>query len=285
MKKLIVKTYPKNNLTLDVLSKRPDGYHEVKMIMQTISLYDEVTIELIPSGIELSTNKYYLPNNQKNTAYLACQYFLDYFNINSTGVKIFIKKNLPVAAGIAGGSSNAAGVIKGLNTLLGIHAPIDVLMEIGKKVGADVPYCILGKTALAEGLGEKLTPLPSLPPTWICLAKPNFSMSTAKVYQRLDVAHLSEHPDTDGMIQAISQGDIPGVAKRLFNVLETVTIKQKPVLNKIKKMMMDQGALGCVMSGSGPTIFGLFATRKAAQKACFELRKHVGYAQIAKTMV
>ena len=229
--KLIVKTHPKINISLDVLSKRPDGYHEVRMLMQSLAIYDSVSIELTNDGkISVGTNVSYLPNDKSNIAYKAAAFFIDYFNIKNTGVKIFIEKNIPVAAGMAGGSTNAAGVLKALNTLTGINCDEKTLMEIGVKIGADVPYCIYGKTALAEGLGEILTPVKQFPETVVCLAKPDASVSTAEIFKTLNAKKIEAHPDTKGIISAIEAGDVYSVSKRMYNVLESVTVKKLPII-------------------------------------------------------
>lgn len=284
--KMIVKTHPKINISLDVLSKRTDGYHELKMIMQSLAICDLVSIELTNSGeIEVGTNVKYLPNDKSNIAYKAAALFIDYFNIKNTGVKIFIEKNIPVAAGMAGGSSNAAGVLNALNQMTGINCDLKTLMEIGVKAGADVPYCIYGKTALAEGIGEILTPVKQFPETVICLAKPDVSVSTAEVFKSLDAKKLTEHPDTKGIIEAIENGDIYSVSRRMYNVLETVTAKKYPIINELKGIMLDNGALGTLMTGSGPTVFGLFEDEKQAQNASEELKKHVSYTCVTKTLV
>ncbi len=283
--KMIIKTHPKINISLDVLSKRPDGYHELRMIMQSLAIYDSVSIELTKNAeIEVGTSVKYLPNDKSNIAYKAAALFIEYFNIKNTGVKIFIEKNIPVAAGMAGGSCNAAGVLKALNKMTGINADDKTLMEIGVKIGADVPYCIYGKTALAEGIGEILTPIKQFPETTVCLAKPDMSVSTAEVFKSLDAKKITAHPDTKGIIDAIENGDIYAVSKRMYNVLETVTAKKHTIINNLKSIMLDYGALGTIMTGSGPTVFGLFENEKQAQKATEELKKHVSYTCVTKTL-
>lgn len=282
---LTVRTYPKINLTLDVLGVLPNGYHEVEMIMQSVRLFDEVTVTLEPEHgeIRISSDKFYVPCDSRNTAYKAAQFFFEAFPQKKCGVHIYIKKNIPVAAGIAGGSCNAAGVLKALNRLTGVHAGKRRLMEIGAKVGADVPYCILGGTAVARGIGCDLTRIAPAPQMILCMAKPNFSVSTAAVYKEIDAAEVLSHPDTSGMIAAIEKGSIEEIAGKLSNVLETVTIKNHPAVQKVKDKMTECGALGCVMSGSGPTVFGIFPNYKSAYKARAELRKFVKFAEVTKT--
>ena len=273
-KRLSLKAYGKINLGLDVLRKRADGYHEVRMIMQTVGIYDK--IELIcqeKPGITLETNLYYLPANENNLVYKAADLLMKEFHI-AGGVHINLKKFIPVSAGMAGGSSDAAVVLTGINKMMGLGLSRQQLMERGVKIGADVPYCIMRGTALAEGIGEALTPLPTVPGCQVLIAKPGISVSTKFVYGNLHVDSLKkeQHPDIDGMIEAVNRKDIHGIAGRLGNVLEMVTIPAYPVIQEIKDAMMEYGAIGSLMSGSGPTVFGLFTDKKAAEKAYEELR-------------
>ena len=287
MKSITFKTYPKINLTLDVLSKREDGYHEVEMIMQSVCIFDEVTVTLTDehNEIKISSDKFYVPTDNKNTAYKAVQYFFESYPDKKCGVEIFIKKNIPVSAGIAGGSCNAAGVLKALNKLTGLNKGKRALMKIGEKIGADVPYCILGGTVLAKGIGCDLQRISPLPQLILCMAKPNFSVSTPEVYKEIDNTEISEHPDTKGCIEAIEKGDIKEICGKLCNVMENVTAKKHPVIYEIKDIMTSCGALGAVMSGSGPTVFGVFESMKDAYKARAELKKIVKYAEVKKTKV
>ncbi len=253
----MARSYAKINLTLDVLGKRPDGYHEVEMIMQTLNLFDLVLVDKIPRGIFISTNLKYLPDNDKNIAYQAAQLFIEKTGIKS-GVKIMIHKNIPVAAGLAGGSGNAAAVLLSMNMLFNTGLSVDELCEIGKELGADVPYCIKGGTQLSCGIGELLTELPSPKPFYVVLVKPMVNISTAEIYSAIDSATLQERPDTQGMIKAISDNNIKEIADKLCNVMESVTGNMYPIIGGIKKKMLGHGALGAVMSGSGPTVFGIF---------------------------
>lgn len=262
----IARSYAKINLTLDVLRRRPDGYHDVKMIMQTVSLFDLLIIDKTYNDISISTNLKFLPNNEKNIAYMAAKEFFEYTGI-SRGCKIMIHKNIPVAAGLAGGSGNAAAVLCALNMLYNAHLDTDTLCMLGLKLGADVPYCILGGTALAEGIGEKLTPLPPLEPCTILMVKPAINVSTGSIYEAIDSAEIAGRPDTEGMIHAIRQGDIAAVASGLSNVMGTVTEGMHPIIRGIRKKMMMNGAMGAVMSGSGPTVFGIFPDFKTAKAA------------------
>lgn len=273
-KRLNLKAYGKINLGLDVLRKREDGYHEVRMIMQTVGIYDK--IELIyqeKPEITVETNLYYLPNNENNLVYKAADLLMKEFETEG-GVHINLKKFIPVSAGMAGGSTDAAAVLVGLNKMLGLGLSREQLMERGVKIGADVPYCIMRGTALSEGIGEVLTPLPPVPQCHVLIAKPGISVSTKFVYGNLHVDRLKpgQHPDIDGMVKAIRERDLDGIAGRFGNVLETVTIPAYPVIQEIKDTMAELGALGALMSGSGPTVFGLFTDKKAADKAYEELR-------------
>ncbi len=263
MKYIDIKARAKVNLALDVLGKRPDGYHNLRMVMQAINLYDRVRVGLVDRGIQLRCNDKSLPLDENNLAYRAAMLLKDRFQI-SQGAVIFIQKNIPVAAGLAGGSSDGAAVLKALNELWDIGLPREGLMELGLALGADVPYCILGGTALAEGIGEALTPLRGLPKTWMVLVKPEIDVSTRWVYTHLVLDTLANRPDIDAMVRAVELGDISAVAKGLGNVLENVTANRYPVINSIKERLTKAGALGSAMSGSGPTVFGIFKDRAAA---------------------
>ncbi len=272
MNQIDIASNAKINLTLDVLRKREDGYHELKMIMQTVSLFDSINIRKTSGGISLKTNLKYLPTDRRNIAYAAAELFLSQAGINE-GVNINIKKTIPVAAGLAGGSSNAAAVLVGLNKMYGKIFTEEELCKMAEQLGSDVPFCIKGGCALCEGRGEILTSLPDLPPTTFLIAKPPLRVSTAEVYSNLKADKLTEHPDTDGVIHAIMSGDRDSVAVRMFNVLETVTATQYPEIKRIKQEMIDFGAIGSVMSGSGPTVIGLFKDKKAANDARIVMQK------------
>lgn len=267
--KMHLKALAKINLGLDVLRRREDGYHEVKMIMQTISLYDELELRKTKHpGIQVKTNLYYLPTNENNLVYKAARLLMDEFHIEE-GISIQLQKKIPVAAGMAGGSSDAAAVLWGVNQMYGLGLSREDLMERGVKLGADVPYCVLRGTALAEGIGEKLSVLPPMPKCYILIAKPGISVSTKFVYENLHANDLrpEQHPDVDAMIQAMKEKDLALLASRMGNVLETVTVPAYPVIDEIKRCMMEQGALGSMMSGSGPTVFGIFDDKSRARKA------------------
>lgn len=271
---LALKAYGKINLGLDVLRKREDGYHDVRMIMQTVGLYDKIDIYLKETpGIEIVTNLFYLPVNENNLVYKAARLLMDEFHV-AHGIRIDLKKFIPVSAGMAGGSSDAAAVLFGVNKMFQLGLSREDLMERGLKIGADVPYCVMRGTALSEGIGEILTPLPDMPQCQVLIAKPAVSVSTKFVYENLDAEGLKEedHPDIDGMIEAIRNHDIHQVSQRLGNVLETVTIKEYPVIAQIKEKIKELGAVNALMSGSGPTVFGIFINPKAAEHAYEELR-------------
>ena len=280
MDKIQLKALAKINLGLDVLRRREDGYHEVKMIMQTIGLHDDLEIRKTKTpGIQVKTNLYYLPTNENNLVYKAAKLLMDESQIQD-GVSIQLKKRIPVAAGMAGGSSDGAAVLWGINQMYGLGLSMQALMERGVRLGADVPYCIQRGTALAEGIGEKLSVLPPMPKCTILIAKPGISVSTKFVYENLHANDLKpeQHPDVDSMIEAMRQKDLGLLCSRMGNVLETVTIPAYPVINEIKRTMMDNGAIGSMMSGSGPTVFGIFDSPAAAKQAM----KAVRAAKLAK---
>lgn len=269
---IVLKSYGKINLGLDVLRRREDGYHEVRMIMQTVGLYDVLTMKKRKDDkIEMTCNLSFLPTDERNLVYKAVKLIKDKYHIKD-GVEINLSKRIPVAAGMAGGSSNCAAALKGMNQLFDLGLSIDELCEIGVTLGADVPYCIWGGTALSEGIGEKLSRVDAMPDCYILIAKPGISVSTAFVYKNFDLPALSKHPDIDGMLECLKEKDLTGICDRLENVLETVTIKEYPIIEKVKKHLMDQGAKGALMSGSGPTIFAIFEDKKTADDAMESLR-------------
>lgn len=270
---LQLKAYAKLNLSLDVLGVREDGYHEVKMIMQTVKLFDKLTFRLLEEDeIRLKTNLGFLPVNENNLVYKAVKLLKDTYHIDK-GMEIDLFKCIPVAAGMAGGSTDCAAALVGASKLFGLHLDKKTLMELGVKLGADVPYCVLRGTALSEGIGEVLTPLPPIPSCHILIAKPPISVSTKFVYEHLDAKTDITHPDVDGMIEAIKAGDIKGITSRFGNVLETVTIPEYPVIEDIKKIMLENGAMNSLMSGSGPTVFGFYEKEEDAKKTAALIRE------------
>ena len=266
--------YSKINLGLDVIRKREDGYHDLRMIMQTLQLRDLIDIEIMPSDeakIEMTCSDNRLPVDESNLCIKAAKLLMEEFHINKK-VVIHLVKNIPIAAGMAGGSADAAAVLEGMNDMLSLGLSREELMERGVKLGADIPYCIMKGTALAEGIGDKLTRLHDMVNYPIVIAKPPEGVSTAFVYGNLKIDEL-EHPDIDAMITAIDNEDVNGIASTMGNVLESVTIPALPVINDIKKIMMDYKALGSMMSGSGPTVFGIFPNEHQASKASSALKR------------
>lgn len=273
MHQVELKSLAKINLGLDVLGRRENGYHDVRMVMQTIYLYDEVKVERIRTPeIVIESNLRYLPKGEGNIAYKAAKLLRDEFQIES-GIKITLKKHIPVAAGLAGGSSNAAAVLFGMNRLFRLGLSQKELMERGVTLGADVPYCIMRGTVLAEGIGEELSPLPPMPKCTVVIAKPPISVSTKAVYEAMDAGEITEHPDIDGIIEGLREADIYRIAASMGNVLENVTIPMHPVIEEIKNEMKNAGAINAMMSGSGPTVFGLFTNSRAAKRAQKQIRE------------
>lgn len=267
-----LKALAKINLGLDVVRRREDGYHEVRMIMQTIHLYDRLDIKRTKeSGIQIQTNLSFLPVNENNLIYKAAKLLMDEFSITD-GVSVKLDKRIPVAAGMAGGSTDAAAMLFGMNRLFSLGLTKRQLMERGVQIGADVPYCIMRGTALAEGIGEELSQLPPMVKCPVLIAKPSISVSTKFVYQNLKLDDTTVHPDIDLLIEDIKAKNLYDIAAHMGNVLETVTIPNYPVIDEIKKHMLSHGAVGAMMSGSGPTVFGLFDDEATAKKAYKAMR-------------
>ena len=292
MEQITRKAYAKINLGLDVMRRRPDGYHEVKMIMQTVGIYDiltfqrkercegipQITIKLEQEDV-LGTAplKEDIPCDESNLIYKAAALIMKTYNIQES-VEITLWKNIPVAAGMAGGSTDAAAVFHGLNEMFALSMNFETMKELGVLIGADVPDCIMGGTALSEGIGEILTPLPAPPPAHLLIAKPDIHVSTKFVYENLHADRLQFHPDIDGMMEALKAGNLVGIAQRMENVLETVTVREYPVIRQIKEEMKRNGALNALMSGSGPTVFGIYEDGETAKKA-YEAVKAQGLAR------
>ena len=267
-----VEANAKINLTLDILGKRPDGFHEVAMVMQTIGLHDTLVMEKTERDIELSINVPWLKADEKNLAWRAAELMRQEYGIEG-GVRIELTKRIPVAAGLAGGSADAAAVLKGMNDLYGLQLDEEKLCELGARLGSDIPFCIMGGTMLATGRGEVLTRISDMPETWVVLAKPRISVSTAWAYQNYDEQGAERHPDNEAIKQAIARGNRKAVAGLLCNVLESVTIKKYDVIAEYKQMMLDKGAMASMMSGSGPTVFGLAKSREQAESIADVLRQ------------
>lgn len=264
----------KINLGLDVVQKRDDGYHDVKMIMQTISLHDKLRMKKIASDkVRLECNLNFLPTDERNLVCKVIAHIREIYKIQD-GVFVDLYKVIPVGAGLAGGSTDAAQAILGMNELFDLNMTMETMEAIGTKFGADIPYCIRGGTALAEGIGEQLSMITPVPKMYILVAKPKVSVSTAYVYGNLDVNTIEDHPDIDGMIDAINNQDVGGIVQRLGNVLEDVTIVGYPEVLEIKKAMVHQGALGALMSGSGSSVFGIFEEEQSMKEAAKKLKSH-----------
>ena len=279
-----LQAFAKINLGLDVLGKREDGYHEVRMIMQTIRMYDQLDMrKSVEPGIHLTANKKYIPVDENNLVWRAAKLMMDTCGIME-GVSIHLHKVIPVAAGMAGGSSDAAATLVGMNRLFHCGLSKEKLMELGVQIGADVPYCVLRGTALAEGIGEKLTVLPPMPDCWILIGKPGISVSTKYVYTTLDLNTDTVHPDIDGMKKALEDGNLYGITERMGNVLQDVTIPAYPEVERIKEQMKALGAVNAMMSGSGPTVFGIFDNEEKAQEACQKLRESGSCQQVFLTV-
>lgn len=281
-----VRAHAKLNLTLDVLGRRPDGYHDLRMVMQSVALADVLTLEESGDGeLRVRTNLHFLPNNEKNLAAQAALRWWEARGQVPRGLEITIEKSVPVCAGMAGGSSDAAAVLRALNQMEGAPLSLREVAKIGERVGSDVPYCILGGTALAEGRGEILTPLPPLPQCWAVLCKPEFSISTPALFAKIDSVRLRCRPDTQGVIAALEAGDLHGVARRMYNVFEdALPERQRARVSDIKNVLIQCGALGASMSGTGPTAFGLFDDKALAQEAQERLADFGGEVFLTQTV-
>ena len=277
-----IKAFAKINLGLDVVRRLENGYHEVKMVMQTVGIYDELTLTRTDEGITITTDKEELPTDEGNLIYKAAKLMMEEYHIPG-GIHIHLKKNIPIAAGMAGGSTDAAATFKGINRLYDLDCTLEDLMKLGVKVGADVPYCVLGGTALAEGIGEKLTSLNPAPDCYVLVAKPGIDVSTKYVYEHLDAEGIASHPDIDGMVEAIWEESLQGILDRMGNVLESVTVKKYPVIDELKRRMRELGALNSLMSGSGPTVFGIFVDERSAREAFERMKKEYPACQVFLT--
>lgn len=270
-----VSAFAKLNLSLDVLSRREDGYHDLRMVMQTVELADTLTLtETEQKGVRVSTDLRYLPNDERNLAAAAFRVFRDAAGWGESGVGIAIQKRIPVCAGMGGGSADAAAVLRALNDWRGRPLSVEQLAQLGEKVGSDVPYCVLGGTALAEGKGERLTALPAMPDCNIVICKPPFPISTPELFAAIDCKKIRCRPDTEGIIAALRDGDLDGIARRLYNVFEdTLSDRRGAEIAEIRQEMISAGALGAAMSGTGPTVFGLFRDEDRAKNAYRALKE------------
>lgn len=282
MKKILIEAMGKVNLGLDVLRRREDGYHEVRMVMQTVDLCDDLLFERTKKpGIEIETDREGIPVDGRNLVYKAADLLMKRFEVTD-GLRVKLRKRIPIAAGMAGGSTDAAAAFVAVNELFELGLGKRELMELAVQVGADVPYCILGGTALAEGIGERLTGLPDAPECTLLIARPDIAVSTKFVYENLHLDTQERHPDIDGMLKAVYEQDLDAMAARLGNVLESVTVREYPVIEKLKHWMKENGAVNALMSGSGPTVFGIYREKREAQKACALLRES-GLAGLVET--
>lgn len=282
MKEFIIESYGKINIALDVLYKRPDGYHELKTIMQQISLSDKLIFNEISSGIILECKGLKIPLDSTNLVYRTWKLLTDIFGINR-GIHVTIEKNIPIAAGLAGGSSNAAATLKALNEIWGLNLSLEELMRIGVKLGADIPFCLLGGTALAEGIGDVLTPLKSFKDVNILIGNPGIGVSTEYAYSKLNLENNS-HIDIAKLVACMDKGDLKCVADNLKNIMESQIIAENPIIQKIKDNMKASGAMGTVMSGSGPTVFGLYEDEESIINAKQHLLEIIDKVYICKTI-
>ncbi len=280
---MLLRSYAKINLSLDILRKREDGYHEVEMIMQTIDLYDIIELTPTEGEITIKCNKKYVPNDNRNTAYKAAEHFLKVYNIEN-GVNIVIKKNIPVSAGMAGGSSNAAAVYRGLRSMYKPEVTNDELRNLAVKTGSDVPFCICGGTAICTGIGENITNIKPFKNKILIIVKPNFGVSTAEIYKRFDVSKIYKHPDNKILRQAIERDNLGLLCREMRNLLENVTIVMYPKIKEIKKDLLALGSIGAMMTGSGPTVFGFFDDMLTAQKAFLRMKNKFDEVFITRTI-
>lgn len=280
MKYITKQAYAKINIGLDVLRRLENGYHEVQMIMHSVKLSDELNFEKNGSGkaTMTSTDKT-IPEDGRNLIIKAANLFMETYQIKD-GVHIELNKRIPHAAGLGGGSADAAVTFLALNEIFEVDASLEELQKLGVKIGADVPYCMMGGTALAEGIGEKLSKLPDLPECTVLLVKPKIAVSTPHVYQTLDATNIQNHPDMQGMLDALERQDLKGICKKLGNVLELVTVAEYPKLQEYKEKMMEYGALGSLMSGSGPTVFGIYETKEEAEIAAKYFKEQTEIANV-----
>lgn len=277
------KAYAKLNISLDVGARRPDGYHEMSMVMQTVSLCDELTVARTDDGrISARSNLRFIPSDERNLAVKAARVFLDAAGIERQGLLLTLRKRIPVGAGMAGGSSDAAATLRALNAMYGGHFTVAELETLAQQVGSDVAFCVAGGTALAKGRGEILEPLPPLPDCRIVICKPEFSISTPELFRKLDSAPLRHHPDTAGILEALERGDLRAICRRMYNVFEDVGDRRMRTVAQIKSRMLDYGALGSIMTGTGSAVFGIFTDETAAKAACAALEEDYRFACVAE---
>lgn len=283
MREINEKAYAKLNISLDVLGKRPDGYHDMVMVMQSVSLHDELCIRLTDSGkVSAMSDLHFIPNDERNLAVRAARQFLAAAGDAGQGVEISMKKRIPVGAGMAGGSADAAAVLRGMNRLYGDRFSLAELEAIATGIGSDVAFCVAGGTALAQGRGELLTRLPDMPECYFVICKPSFSISTPELFRSLDSIPLRHHPDTAGILESLDRGELDGICRRLYNVFEDVSDRRIKTVGEIKSRLLDCGAAGAVMTGTGSAVFGIFANDGTAQKALGALSREYRFCCIAR---
>ena len=276
------KAYAKLNISLDVSKPREDGYHDMVMVMQTVTLCDDITIRLLESGpVTASSNQRYIPGDDRNLAVKAAKLYLKKTGREQLGAKIHIQKRIPVGAGMAGGSSDAAAVLRGLNTAFGNELSRNDLMILAGATGSDVAFCLLGGTALAEGRGEILTPLRPFPACFFVICKPEYSVSTPELFQALDKMKIRVHPDTQGLLEAVKTADLKQICRRMYNVFEDVPDRRMKTIAEIKRKLMNAGAQGAIMTGTGSAVFGVFPDENKAVKAAEELGKEYPFSVTA----
>lgn len=283
MNEIREKAYAKLNISLDVMAKRPDGYHDMLMVMQTVSLWDDVHITLNDEGrFSASSNLHFIPGDERNLAVKAAMRYLAAAGKEGMGAHISMQKRIPVGAGMAGGSADAAAVLKALERHFDARLGQEKLMELGAEVGSDVPFCILGGTALAEGRGEILRPLPPMPDCFFVICKPEFSISTPELFRKLDCVHSRRHPDTAGIIQALENGELSQICRRMYNVFEDVDDRRMRIVSQIKGQLLDNGALSAMMTGTGSAVFGVFDDEDSARTAAKEMKKLCNFCTVAR---
>lgn len=283
MNEIREKAYAKLNISLDVMAKRPDGYHDMLMVMQTVSLWDEIRITLNNEGrFSASSNLHFIPGDERNLAVKAAMRYLAAAGEESTGAHISMQKRIPVGAGMAGGSADAAAVLRALERHFEGRLGTEKLMEIAAEVGSDVPFCVMGGTALAEGRGEILSPLPPMPDCFFVICKPEFSISTPELFKKLDSSHSRRHPDTAGILQALEKGDLQQICRRMYNVFEDVDDRRMRIVSQIKGELLDNGALSAMMTGTGSAVFGVYDDENCAAAAARTLKKLCGFSTVAR---
>ena len=283
MNTITEKAYAKLNISLDVSKAREDGYHDMVMVMQTVSLCDELSITLDQTGIvRAEADLRYIPRDDRNLAVKAAKLYFVKTGREGTGAVIRMKKRIPVGAGMAGGSSDAAAVIRALSRTFGQELKKDEMMALAERTGSDVAFCVLGGTALAEGRGEILTPLRDMPDCTIVICKPDYSISTPELFRAIDREKLRVHPDTAGILEAIREGNLAQICRRMYNVFEDVPDRRMKIIGGIKTRLINKGAEGAVMTGTGSAVFGIFTDENTAKKACSAMAKEVPFTCLAK---